>query len=128
MTSIELKVFRTKLETLQHELTGIASRGRESLAIDQSADDLDRLQSAGDRDYAIGNLMRNSSRLREVRDALTRVNMSEYGICVGCGEDLMPKRLAAAPWASSCVACQEREDQMQERPQTFLPESLPLAA
>jgi len=128
MTSIELNVFRTTLETLHCELAGLNSRGRESLEIDQSPDDLDRLQSAGDRDYAIGNLMRNSSRLREVRDALSRINGSEYGMCVGCGEDLKAKRLAAVPWALRCVACQKIEDETQSHSEFFLRESLPLAA
>jgi len=124
MTAIEMNAFRTTLETLQSELLGNGSRGRESLTVEASADDLDRLQSASERDYAISGIVRNSSRLREVRAALGRVIAREYGVCVGCGDDLKPKRLAAVPWASSCVACQEYEDLRQTAP--F--ESLPFAA
>ena len=36
-------------------------------------DELDRIQNANDRDYAMSNLERNSSRLGEVRTALHRI-------------------------------------------------------
>lgn len=128
MTHTEQKVFRTTLEAIQSGLLGDRGRGRESLTIDASPDDLDRLQSSSDRDYAIGCLERNSSRLRDVRNALRRVSTGEYGICDSCDEDIKPKRLAAVPWASSCVACQELADRLRKNPEADMAESLALAA
>ena len=46
--------------------------------------------------------------LRQVEDALDRLEWGEYGICVGCGEPITPKRLQAIPWAKYCVECQEK--------------------
>jgi DnaK suppressor protein len=44
--------------------------------------------------------------LREVEDALHRLDEGTYGKCQGCDEPISPKRLAAIPWAKYCVRCQ----------------------
>jgi DnaK suppressor protein len=58
--------------------------------------------------------------LREVQDALRRIELGSYGNCPGCEEPISPKRLDAVPWAKYCVKCQERvaaraEDETYER-------------
>jgi len=45
--------------------------------------------------------------LREVSDALRRIDTGHYGICLECEEPISPKRLEAVPWARYCVTCQE---------------------
>jgi DnaK suppressor protein len=115
MTKIELNTFRKTLENSQKEL-GNGNRNREALAIESSPDDLDQIQHASERDYAMGNLERDSNRLREVRAALGRMDAGTFGICVGCEETINLKRLAAVPWAAFCIACQELEDRAQKTP------------
>lgn len=46
--------------------------------------------------------------LREVSDALHRIDHDHYGICMECDEPISAKRLEAVPWARYCVTCQER--------------------
>jgi DnaK suppressor protein len=46
--------------------------------------------------------------LREIADALHRIDTDIYGICMECEEPISAKRLDAVPWARYCVACQER--------------------
>jgi DnaK suppressor protein len=45
--------------------------------------------------------------LREISDALHRIEQDTYGICAECEEPISPKRLDAVPWARYCVTCQE---------------------
>ena len=45
--------------------------------------------------------------LREISDALLRIDHGTYGICMECEEPISPKRLDAVPWARYCVKCQE---------------------
>jgi DnaK suppressor protein len=45
--------------------------------------------------------------LREVSEALRRIESGSYGICARCEEPISPKRLDAVPWARYCVTCQE---------------------
>jgi DnaK suppressor protein len=113
MTKSDLNAFRITLENRQVEL-GKGNRNREALAIQVSPDELDRIQDASEREMAIGNIERNSSRLREVRAALRRIDAGIFGTCVECEADINPKRLAAIPWASSCMVCQEAADREQK--------------
>ena len=48
--------------------------------------------------------------LRQVEQALKRIDNSEYGICEQCEEPISEKRLEAVPWARHCIACQELEE------------------
>jgi len=45
--------------------------------------------------------------LREIADALHRMDREHYGICLECEEPISAKRLDAVPWARYCVSCQE---------------------
>ncbi|HKE21387.1 MAG TPA: TraR/DksA C4-type zinc finger protein [Bryobacteraceae bacterium] len=46
--------------------------------------------------------------LREIADALHRIENDTYGICPECEEPISNKRLDAVPWARYCVSCQEQ--------------------
>jgi DnaK suppressor protein len=45
--------------------------------------------------------------LREINDALHRIDTEMYGTCLECEEPISAKRLDAVPWAKYCVTCQE---------------------
>ena len=45
--------------------------------------------------------------LREISDALHRIETGHYGACPECEEPISAKRLDAVPWARYCVTCQE---------------------
>jgi DnaK suppressor protein len=117
MTKTQLNAFRRALENQQTEL-GNGNRNREALAIETSPDELDRIQQASDRDYVIRDLERNSNRMREVRSAVRRIDAGTFGICIGCEENINSRRLAAVPWASFCIGCQEAADRGQPRSET----------
>jgi DnaK suppressor protein len=127
MTKIELNAFRKTLENKQAELLK-GNRNREALAIETSPDELDRIQHSQERELAIGALDRNSTLLREVREALGRIDAGTFGICAGCEEEIKPRRLAAIPWASSCVVCQENADRERKDPWSEVDTSLGMAA
>src|SRR6266404_4531273 len=109
MTKNELNKYKTLLETKQAELAG-GLRNREGIAIEKTADALDEVQLAGERELAIRNLDRESNMLRNVRGALSRIADGSYGICMHCEEDISPKRLSAVPWTAYCIRCQEAAD------------------
>ena len=109
MTKSELKKFKTTLAARESELEGLI-RNREAAAIETSADALDQIQHAVERELALGTLARESSGLRETRAALRRIDDGSFGICMDCEEEINLKRLAAVPWAARCIACQERAD------------------
>ena len=111
MKAIELDGFRKTLKTRQAELSN-GRHNREALAIETSADELDRIQHAQERDFAMEALHRASMRFREIRDALERMDSGSFGICVNCEKEIAAKRLAAVPWTPMCIVCQEIADRM----------------
>jgi len=42
-------------------------------------------------------------RLREVDEALTRIDDGTYGTCAVCGREIPRERLEAVPWATLCI-------------------------
>lgn len=85
-------------------------RKRDGIAIERSADQMDEIQYASERDLAIGNVDRESTLLRDVKAALRRIHDDSFGTCLECELPISPKRLAAVPWAPHCIKCQEAKD------------------
>jgi DnaK suppressor protein len=107
--STEWGGFQEILERKVAELVGVL-RKRDGIAIEKSADQMDEIQYASERDLAILNVDRDSAALRQVKDALLRVYDGSFGTCIDCESAIGPKRLAAVPWASRCIRCQEDFD------------------
>ena len=127
MTNNELNKFKKILEDKQAELERIV-RNRDGIAIEKSADALDEVQYAAERELAIRNLDRESNLLRNVRSALRRIEEGTFGICTHCEEEISPKRLAAVPWTSLCIQCQEQADRRHDNSDDSLEELLVNAA
>src|SRR5271165_2579230 len=85
-------------------------RNRDGIAIEKSADQMDEIQYATERDLAIRNVDRDSTLLRQVKAALLRIQTDSFGTCIDCEEAISPKRLFAVPWALRCIKCQEAAD------------------
>jgi len=109
MTKNELKQFQTLLIARVNELERLI-RHRDGIRIERSADQLEEIQQASDRALAVCNLDREFNQLRNTRAAILRIQEGSFGTCQECDEDIHPKRLAAVPWASYCIRCQEAVD------------------
>src|SRR5271169_282706 len=101
--------FQEILERSEAELVQVL-RKRDGIAIEKSADQMDEIQYASERDLAICNVDRESGMLRHVKAALRRIHDGSFGTCIECESAISPKRLAAVPWASRCIQCQETAD------------------
>ncbi len=51
-----------------------------------------------------------AARLRQIEDALRRIEEGTYGYCKECGEPIEEGRLLAKPFATLCVSCKEAEE------------------
>ncbi|GAB2189605.1 TraR/DksA family transcriptional regulator [Sessilibacter sp. MAH2] len=43
--------------------------------------------------------------IRKINLALERIDEGTYGFCQRCGKSIDPRRLAALPYATLCIAC-----------------------
>ena len=108
-TPAELAGIKTILERKVAELVHVL-RTRDGITIEKSADQMDEIQYASERDLAIRNVDRESTLLRQVKAALQRIGDGSFGTCMDCESAISPKRLAAVPWAARCIQCQQTAD------------------
>jgi len=109
----KMKVFREKLQTKKQEIletfTKNKSYGREADG-DPSQDIADKAANSYTKEFLFS--LSNSERvlLRQVDDALSRIDDRSYGVCASCETALNLKRLQAVPWATLCIGCQEKQE------------------
>ena len=118
-TSTDMGGFQEALERKAAELVRVL-RNRDDIAIEKSADQMDEIQYATERDLAVRNVDRESTLLRQVKAALRRVQDGSFGTCIDCEFAISPKRLAAVPWASRCIQCQEAADRDGDESETLV--------
>ena len=72
---------------------------------DLSTLDLDR-----DIDYEI--LSMHTETLKDIDEALNRLDEGSYGICDECGGEIGEKRLEVVPFALYCLECQQENERL----------------
>ena len=56
-------------------------------------------------------LVRNEENLLvHIDDALASLERGTYGMCAGCGKEILAARLDAIPYATRCVHCESRKE------------------
>ena len=96
-----------------------ALQNRGDVAIESVPEECEQMTLAGQRELALAFCHRTSRRLREVEDALRRIEKGDFGSCVDCDERIPAMRLTAIPWATRCVCCQETADGTDDRKVSF---------
>jgi RNA polymerase-binding transcription factor DksA len=104
----ELEQHRARLlATIAHHDIGRASLSDETgeLLTSSSTDNhlADMATETYDREFDEGLEEDARGRLREVDDALTRIESGEYGTCRVCGKQIPAERLEVLPWTTLCV-------------------------
>jgi DnaK suppressor protein len=127
IAATEMRGFQETLERKKLELVGVL-RTRDDIAIEKSADQMDEIQYAAERDLAIRNLDRESTLLVDVKAALGRICDGSFGTCTECEWAISPKRLVAVPWAARCIQCQEVADRDRQERTASVSETSVIAA
>jgi DnaK suppressor protein len=109
MTKTENDRFRGILTARVAELERF-TRQRDGIVVERSADQLEEIQAALQRALAVCNLDREFTQLRDARAALRRIEDGSFGTYQECDEPIHPRRLAAVPWATFCIRCQQAVD------------------
>jgi RNA polymerase-binding transcription factor DksA len=76
-------------------------------------DAADSSSQSEEEDKILSHAQRANDAVKEVDEALTRVNDGTYGKCIDCGEPIDPERLRSQPEASRCLTDQEDFDRKQ---------------
>ena len=106
-TATYRKVLEKKAEEVRRSMS--AQKAAQVVArLDCPSDEGDLSQQHHEEWIFLNRNTIDSKLLREIADALRRVESGQYGICLECEEPISGKRLDAVPWARYCVVCQER--------------------
>lgn len=76
---------------------------------------IDHIQGMTRREEAVTFLDALNRTLAAVDAAVRAIEEGAYGDCAECGDPIASKRLAAIPWASHCIRCQEELDHRNHR-------------
>lgn len=99
-----------KQEELLSDISRFEAEARDSRSAEVE-DPIDQVISAEGKAAGFQESTLAAATLAQVREALRRIEDGTYGTCLDCGKPIEPARLRAIPWASYCLADQERHDQ-----------------
>lgn len=91
-----------KLRSLRETLPAEAADVRD--LEEQSVDDF-----VSEVDFALMEM--KSETLRQIDEALRRLEAGGYGVCAECGAEIAEARLKAVPFAQMCRDCQEAQEE-----------------
>ena len=97
---------QAQVERLDQDLLEVFEASRSSNADDEH--DPEGSTIAFERAQLTALLAAGRRRLAELDDALARSAAGTYGRCERCGTAIPAERLAARPFATTCVACAAR--------------------
>ncbi len=107
--SLDFERYRSMLERLHDELAAIDETGQaaaETVMLDQTrVGRLSRMDAMQAQAMSQEANRRRALYVRQIREALARIDSGEYGDCTECGERIDGRRLDLDPAASMCIAC-----------------------
>ncbi len=113
MNPLQVEYFRRKLVKLQgdtqEELDAMAASNIDE--DDREGDQADKASASEDREFGLINKDRANTLLRQIEQALTRVDNGTYGYCSDTGEPISLARLEAQPTATLTIEAQAAREQ-----------------
>jgi DnaK suppressor protein len=116
MKKAQIEAYKKKLLELKQEILNNAyTKDTEDLKIssDDLADEADIASSVINQQVTFGLRDRNFAKLRQIEEALYRVNEGTYGTCEECDEPISAKRLERQPFATLCITHAEELEREQ---------------
>ena len=121
MRAKELEQFKQLLLEKRRLLVGDVSaleraalkQNRQDAAGDLSKMPLDMADIGSDnyeQEFTMGLIETEQSTLREIDEALERIESRQYGKCLACGRPITKARLKAKPHATLCIECRRQEE------------------
>ena len=110
MEVVQLERFKRALKAQQRVAIHDLGENRETIAIERSADEMDQTGLSTEQEFTILGFNRRSELLRNIEEALRRIEHGTFGTCSNCEGTIGRNRLVAVPWTPFCIRCQEAAD------------------
>jgi DnaK suppressor protein len=116
----EMRAVLLKLkEEALAEIGKSVKSGAEKPTDEPSGDIYDQASNERDRELLLLLSDREREKIRNIDEALARLDEGEYGICEECEEEIPLGRLKAMPFARLCVKCKADLEKMQAQTKRF---------
>lgn len=116
----EMKAILRKMkEDTLKEINKAVKNGSEATTGEPTGDIYDQASSERDRELGLLLSDRERDKLRQIDEALLRIDEGEYGICEECEEEIPLGRLKVMPFARYCVRCQSDMEKLQAQTKRF---------
>lgn len=116
MSGLQLAFFSSLLAMLEVNLVAKAQRTDGEIAVGAvEADPVDRASIEEEHRMALSTRARDAGQLLEVRAALARIELGEFGYCVETGEPIGIPRLLVRPTTVLTTEAQQRQESMTRR-------------
>ena len=107
VSSKDREEYRLRLLDMRERLRGqITALKSESLKRDDEVNPEEDGTDAFDRQFALNIASSENNSVREIDDALRRLEEGLYGLCERCGVPVEKPRLLALPFVRNCIKCQ----------------------
>lgn len=106
----KLREFRQSLEAKRSALRAKAERNARQIRrgpADSGRDSIDDANEHYHREFLFSLSALDRETLRQIDEALARIEQGTYGYCQMSGEPISEARLRAIPWARYTLECQE---------------------
>ena len=100
--------YQKYLEEALHEVGKFLESSEDAAAAvspDKGLGRLSRMEAMQDQQLVMEMRRRKKRQLVEIKSAISRLEMGNYGTCVFCGKEIPPERLEVAPEVQTCMSC-----------------------
>ncbi len=100
--------YQKYLEEALHEVGKYLESSEDAAAAvspDKGLGRLSRMEAMQDQQLVMEMRRRKKRQLVEIKLAISRLEMGNYGTCVFCGKEISPERLEVAPEVQTCMSC-----------------------
>ena len=111
-------LLKMKEETLR-EISKSVKNGSGATTDEPSGDIYDQASNERDRELSLLLGDREREKVRNIEEALLRIDEGEYGICEECEEEIPLGRLKVLPFARYCVKCKSDIEKQQAQTKRF---------
>ncbi len=111
-------LLKMKEDTL-NEITKAVKTGSDVKSGEPSGDIYDQASSERDRELGLILGDREREKLRNIDEALLKIDDGEYGVCEECEEEIPIGRLKVVPFARYCVKCKSDLEKQQAQTKRF---------
>lgn len=104
------KLKKKLLEEKDKVIQAKSKKSGEEKSNTQTGDEGDKASAEIELDAMYQEEQRGHILLKNINDALAKIEDGTYGECENCGEDIAVERLMANPYAKLCVDCKSAEE------------------